>query len=247
MIVNCSREFTRFGVSLILIFAVILPARVYADTRYVSDVLVITLREGQGAGFKVLTTLRSNTPLEVLEQDKNYLRVRTRQGIEGWVPARYIVTEPPKAIMIARLNRELAGLQKKLATVTAQNTELKTNLQATEKMRLTEQQQARSNRQSYGDQLDQTTDELRKLTAQYKTLQDQSKNVLELVRLKDELSKSNQTLTAQNKELKTAMTRLEKENFNLSAQKMVWWFLAGAAVIIVGFLIGKASRRRNYY
>jgi len=68
--------------------------------------LVITLRTGQGQGYKVIKTLKTDTPVEVLEESENYLRVRTEEGEEGWVAKQYITSEVPKPIIIEGLKEE---------------------------------------------------------------------------------------------------------------------------------------------
>ncbi len=48
---------------------------VYAETLYVSDQLIITLREGKGNEYKIIESLKTGTPLEVIEESGNYLKV----------------------------------------------------------------------------------------------------------------------------------------------------------------------------
>ena len=85
-----------------------------ADRRYVSDRLIITLRETPNTNGRVLRTLKTDTPVEVLEESGRYLRIRTEAGEEGWVDKQYITPETPKPIIMARLHDEMNRLQEKI-------------------------------------------------------------------------------------------------------------------------------------
>ena len=56
-----------------------LAGNAVAETRYVSDVLEITMRSGKGTSFGITRMLRSGTAVQVLEVDKKsgYTQVRT--------------------------------------------------------------------------------------------------------------------------------------------------------------------------
>ena len=50
--------------------AIIMPIhKVWADTQYVSDKLIITMRDGKSTDFKIIKTLKTGTPVDVLEED----------------------------------------------------------------------------------------------------------------------------------------------------------------------------------
>ncbi len=82
-----------------------------AKTQYVSDQLVITLRAGKGNEYKIIKMLTAGTPLEIIEEEKDYLKVRTQDGQEGWVLTQFITSETPKAQIIAGLRQELDRLK----------------------------------------------------------------------------------------------------------------------------------------
>jgi len=96
----------------ILLFALLIPLWVavglaHADRRYVSDRLIVTLREAPRKDGMALRKLGTGTPVEVLEESGRYLRVRTEEGEEGWVGKQYISSEVPKPIIIAGLSKEI--------------------------------------------------------------------------------------------------------------------------------------------
>ena len=89
----------KFIIFLLMLFSLTLSAVIVcAQTQYVSDELVITLREGQGSQYKIIKMLKTGTPLEIIEESDPYLKVRTEKGDEGWVLNQYITEETPKTV-----------------------------------------------------------------------------------------------------------------------------------------------------
>ncbi|MDY6857216.1 MAG: TIGR04211 family SH3 domain-containing protein [Thermodesulfobacteriota bacterium] len=86
----------------------------HGDTRYVSDMLILNLRDRPGKGYKVITRLYSNTPVEVLGESGRYFRVRTEDVKEGWVAKQYINSKPPKSLIFSRLEKVINRLNKKV-------------------------------------------------------------------------------------------------------------------------------------
>ncbi|UCE34593.1 MAG: TIGR04211 family SH3 domain-containing protein [Deltaproteobacteria bacterium] len=105
--------------SLLLLFLllILMSAQVgtaQADRRYVSDRLIISLREAPNSDGKALGTIKTDDPVEVLEESGPYLRVKTGAGEEGWVPGQYVTAETPKPIIIAQLKDEMNRLREKI-------------------------------------------------------------------------------------------------------------------------------------
>ncbi len=104
--------------SLIIVFlAALIPLAASAETRFVE--VEVTLRTGQGTEFGIVRMIRSGTPVEVLEQDRQsgYTRIRMPGGTEGWILTRYLTDSPigaeelvaarQRIDQLARENREL--------------------------------------------------------------------------------------------------------------------------------------------
>ena len=105
--------------SLMLLFLLVillsaLVGTAQADKRYVSDSLVLTLREAPNSDGRILGTIRTGDPVEVLEESGRYLRVQTNAGEQGWVAEQYITAETPKPMIIAQLRDELDRLQERI-------------------------------------------------------------------------------------------------------------------------------------
>lgn len=89
------------------------------QTVYIDDELVIPVRSSPDSESRILHKgVRTGTALEVLTQNVNgYIKVKTPEGIEGFVPVKYISKEPVAKQKLAEAERALAALreeQKKL-------------------------------------------------------------------------------------------------------------------------------------
>ena len=146
-----------------------------AKTQYVSDELVINLREGKGNEYKIIKMLRNGTPLNILEEAEQYLKVRTEEGLEGWVLKQYITSETPKTAIIAERDRLSSLLG-----------------------------------QCSGDK----------------------------VSLQNELKTAKLSVT-ETESLRKEISRLER-------LQILWWFLAGGGVFLVGWITGRVSRKKRY-
>ncbi|MFA9462061.1 TIGR04211 family SH3 domain-containing protein [Thiohalorhabdus methylotrophus] len=111
-----------------------------AETRYVSDQLKITLRDGKGLQHTILESLVSGTPVEILKVDRKngYTYVRAPSGREGWVHTRFLMDEPAARNRIADMRKrmqrnqarmeKMEGQQEKLQALRKENGQLKAEL-----------------------------------------------------------------------------------------------------------------------
>jgi len=192
-----------------------LAGNAVAETRYVSDVLEITLRSGKGTSFGITRMLRSGTAVQVLEVDKKsgYTQVRTKSGKEGWVLSRFL--------MNGRAARErLAATEKSLAELELENRKLTTSMST-------------------------LTEEKKTLASNLGELEGESRSVSqELTEIKRTAS-SALAIDSENKDLKGRLVSLERqlqtvqqENQSLKDRTARDWFMVGAAVVLLGIIIG---------
>ncbi len=187
-----------------------------AETRYVSDLLVVTVRDQPSNAAQVLTTVQTGAPLEVLEELHDFLRVRTEKGIEGYIRSQYVSGELPKTERIAQLQATISQQQQKI-------TELSASLDSI---------------QNRAENLSETAKELGRVKADYQALQKTSANVLQITRERDQLQQENSDLT-------NRMQQLKEENDLYLRTGVIKWFLAGAGVLCFGWLLGKISRKKT--
>jgi SH3 domain protein len=214
------------------------PAAQAADTRYVTDQLVITLRDAADANAKVLATLRTDTAVEVLQDEGRFLKVRTRDGQEGFVLSQYITRDTPKPVIIAGLEKTVDRLKAKQITLTKEKDDLATQLAAAKTSQGDQIQTLQRQHDQLAEELTRTQSALKAQTARYQALAASAKNVMQTVKERDELRSANSSLSAE-------VATLRKENSQMLRTGMIRWFLAGAGVFFFGWLAGKVSRRKR--
>ena len=195
--------------ALILLFA----TAATAETRYVDDDLVITMRTGQGTTYQIVKSLHSGTPLEVLEEGEQYTRVRTSDGIEGWVLSRYLSKTPIARDRLVRAEKRISQLQADKQELQKALNELKQEKGSVEK----EQQ----NLSAESEKLRQELEHLRKVAAR----------PIELERQKNDLQ-------SKQEQLQSEIEQLKSDNARLEDRTQREWFITGASVLFGGILLG---------
>ncbi len=210
-----------------------------AETRYVVDELVITLRLGKSPNHKIIKNLKTGSPLEVLEDDdKTYIKVRTPDGAVGYVLRQYVSSDIPKKQIIKKLETRNSSLQKKISNLEAAKSNLEKQLKTIEKNYNQEFSEISTASSDMKQKLEQALNNERTASEKYTTLLGQAENVLEIAAERDELLQKNIKLEAD-------VTRLVNENDELSDSRMIKWFLAGGGVLFFGWIIGKISRKKR--
>ena len=224
--------------TLVLLASYVLVEPAAADTRYVGDQLIITMRQGKSNQHKILKTLTTGTPLEVLEEDESYLKVRTTDGIEGYVQRQYMSSNPPKTQRIEELEMLNSSLQKKISSLEETNSSLEMQLRTLQENYNQKFSTISAKSADMEQNLEQALNNEQIMAEKYETLLAQAENVVEIAAERDELLQKN-------KRLETEVTALLKKNDKLADSRMVKWFLAGGGVFLFGWIIGKISRKKR--
>lgn len=191
----------------------LLATAAVAETRYVDDKLVITMRTGKANTFKIVRTLTSGTALEVLEEDGNHSLVRAPDGAEGWVLTQYLSSTPIAKQRLSRVEQQLAGVRQ-------ENRKLQQQLAALKEEKSTIEQ-ARSGLDSEAEELRSELAELRKVAARPVELAQENKTLSDkLARTQDELE------------------QLQHDNERLEDRSQREWFITGAGVLGGGIFLG---------
>ncbi len=201
----------------------------WAETRYISDQLVVTVRTGPGNQYQILETLKTDSPIEILEESKEYVKGRTKKGTEGYILKQYVTTSLPKTIQINRLEKEKASLQQQLKNQQEERQQ-QAGLASSEKAKVT----------ALSTDLQQVRGELETVSKEYAELKERSEGVLELTSERDQLLEENQRISGE-------LSVLQEENKDFHRSNMIQWFLAGGGVFFFGWLIGKISRKKRGY
>jgi len=224
-----SASTTKLSTSLIGLILCAMASTAAAETRYVSDDLSITLRSGQSTQHQILKSLSSGTPLEVLEtnDESGYTRVRTPQGLEGWVITRFLMDHPGA-------QDQLADATKKLARLEEENKDLKSKLSSVSGDKNSLDKDKRT-LLAKTDKLQSDLDHVRKTAA----------NALAIEKEKDRLAE-------ENRGLQSKIQLVEEQNADLKDRSNREWFVRGAGVVIAGIILGlilpkmRFRRRSNW-
>ena len=82
---------------------VIASFAVTAETVYVIDHLAVGVHEEKVLNSAIIKVLPTGTTLEVLERDEELVRVRTDDGLEGWVDKNYVMQDKPAQLALLEL------------------------------------------------------------------------------------------------------------------------------------------------
>jgi len=191
-----------------------------AETWYVTDSLEITLRTGPELDRKITAMLKSGQAMEIIDKGEEWSQVRLPSGREGWVLNRFIQEELPVKIQFETLQKKyndlLAGADEPLQKLKEVNSE---NI-------------------SLRTELTRTKRDFGALQKSYKELRETTADARRIKSERDQLS---QELSDQSKE-----TRRLKSDLAMAEKKSTqWWFIAGAGVLLFGFVIGFAVRPRR--
>ena len=252
MIFNKRNFRPTFLFSLFLIVTVAQAA--WAETRYVSDQLVISLREGRSPSDTAVAFLVAGTPVEILKETNNHLFVRIANGQEGWVRSKFILKQRPKSMVIKELKAEIKELENQIETMgtqagtTAEDSsdirqiyELK--FKSMEAVLEKEKQSSATARA----ELKEMKTRNKKLQADVNKLAEQNKSLANeddgSEALKKEINKLRQT----NQELNQELAQMDTAGQPSTLSSAIKWFLAGGGVLLIGLFLGRSVPRKNPY
>ncbi len=209
--------YPEFSIKNILLSAFLLVGCAHAvaaeEIYYVSDQLVITLRAGQGDEFRIIKTLRSGTPVEVLEEGEAFAHIRVADGTEGWVRKQYLQDKPTAQVSLDQLSARFKRTQ-------------------AENRQLGQQLNALKNKHAALDK------EHKRLVKDSKALRKENIHLNQLAQQPLRLEKENQSLKAESVRIKQENERLRSENAGHRESTAQTWFMYGAAVLLLGILAG---------
>lgn len=195
-----------------------------AEKAYVTDSFEITLRSGPSVQNKIISLIRSNQPLEILESQENWSHIRLlehEQGdAEGWVLSRYLVTRLPWKIQAESLKQENSQLKEKVGHIEKEWGEV-----------------ARKE-EDLSKELIKYKQSLHKLSNEYKALKQGS---AEYLKVKEAYDDTNTKLEASQK----TVQKLTRENEHLRSSERNKWFGMGALVLLSGLMIGSVIGRQE--
>lgn len=217
-------------VNLVLVLTIFLFAQtgLAVKTAYVTDLCQVNLRSGPGTDYRVVSALSSGFVVEIVGKKAGWSNVRlVKEGgeaIDGWILDKYLVDQPPWAAQAKTMN---ASLKEQLACIIEEKNQL-------------------SERETHlAQQLKDTTEKLQTVQQDYDTLKAGSSDYL---KLKQEYTATKAALAEAQENVRTQASEID----DLKISQKVRWFIAGALVLICGWVIGvimgryQRKRRSNF-
>lgn len=200
---------------LIALSLALVSATAVAETRYVQDQLEITMRTGESTRNSIIRMLASGDRVELLESnpDSGYSRVRTRDGTEGWVLTRFLMTEPAA-------RQQLASLRVQAATLREEQGRLETELEG-----------MRAENASLRSQLADTEERYRLASRELDEIRRAAADVLAV-------NENNKQLSQQITDVRQELDTMQAEADQLRRDSNRNWFMTGAGVAFGGLLLG---------
>ena len=207
-------------VIIVLVITALWSASAFAETRYVSDRLEITVRAGAGNEYRIIRMLNSGQRVEIVEPGDDWSRVRIPGGQEGWTLTRFLQSDPPARQTVQTLTARLEPLE-------LENTSLK---QENERL-------IRMNQEIEG-QLKEVVTQHETSVAAHEKLREESSEFLEM---KEEHKQFLSDIEEKNLRIEELEGRVTEQFFS----KAISWFLAGAGVLLLGMLLGSRSKKKR--
>ena len=223
-----------------LVILCVFPQLCLAKTGYVSDMLLLTFRQGPGNSHAVIKTLKSDTPVSILDEQNGFYQVELQSKEVGWVDKKFIVFDLPKTIVIDQLNQNKRDLEAKLSSLESSFKTMEDNLLSRDdasSQKITALEAALKTALAEKQRLNTEFSDSRE---KYNTLIKQSKNIQDIVN-------ENKVLKDNNKTLIRDLQQLKGENKSLFKTGMIKWFLAGVGVLLTGWIVGQSvsSKKRG--
>ena len=164
--------------------------------------------------------LESGQRVRVVELHDDWSLVENSDGKQGWVLTRFLTDSEPKSSLLEKLRAKHESLSEQAKVLRQENETLK------------------SENGVLKSELETNKKALEELSSSYKTLKAESAEFIEL-------KTREQEARVKVDELSLKTEKLEKEASRLRTRQSIRWFVAGAGVLFVGFVIGLVSRSKR--
>jgi len=191
-----------------------------AETVYVSDVIKLSVRSGPGNEHKAIALTESGQPLELIKPGEEWSLVRLANGAEGYVLARYLTTVQPGRFQYGQLQDKIKALTVQAAGRAEENSRLK------------------AENEKLAAAVSGSQKQIDSLRSEYETFKQEASDLVGLKAKTD-------ALTAELEQKNKQLAALETQPDNVYRTTDLYWFLAGAAVLFVGFLTGYSAKRQR--
>lgn len=195
----------------------------HAETAYINDQLEVTMRSGESTRHSIESMLTSGTALEVLARndETGYAQVRLPSGRSGYVLSRFLTDRP-----VAR-DRLLAAEQS-LARLTSQKANADDELAV-----------LRADNRDVSEKIEDLVNRNEALALELSQVRSTAADALNI-------DAENKRLNARLTDSEKTIARLTLENEQLAGRTTQWWFVLGAAAVLLGALLGFTLPRMRW-
>ncbi|MFT5658752.1 MAG: SH3 domain protein [Gammaproteobacteria bacterium] len=186
-----------------------------AATKYVTDEFEVTMRSGTSTANNIIRMLKSGQRVTILEEDlaSKYSLVETEDGKTGYVLNRYLLEGTSARSQLEKLKIQSDRQNELITTLNVQVKDLESVLD-----------NEKSDNSSLNEKLSSTENELTHVT-------NAAENTLSIM-------DDNKRLNSIEQELLEDKRQLSDENARLKDSTKMDWFIRGAAVSLIAFLLG---------
>ncbi|UCG13372.1 MAG: TIGR04211 family SH3 domain-containing protein [Deltaproteobacteria bacterium] len=196
-----------------------LGGQALATTYYVSDTtLEANLRAGTGIEYRIIALVRPGASVTLLGEKDGWAQVALRDGRTGWIFKRYLSERPPWRLTAQKLAEKNQELESRVGTIE-------------QSQRVLQQENNRLRKK-----LNVEHQELQGVRQEYETLKKGAANYLEL-------KTAYENLTSEAQQRKDQLEKVQEAYEHLKLSTSLRWFLSGAGVLILGWLLGLSMGR----
>jgi len=190
----------------------------WAETAYIVDSIKVALRSGPGNDQKSLGMAESGNPVEVLKSGEEWSLVRLGNGTEGFLLTRYLTATPPARFRLDQLQEKTKALTAQAASLLEENKRLK------------------GENEELAAAVSAARKEVAALHGEFDAFRQEASDVTAL-------KSRNDALAAELDQKKREVSQLESRPMAILENENLYWFLAGAVVLLVGFFAGYSVKR----
>ena len=197
--------------------------KTWAETLYVSDTTLETiLRSGPDVSNRIIAALPIGTKVTMISEEDGWAEVSLPDGRTGWTLARYLSDRPPWKFTAEKLAKEKERLESQISETESSNRELGQENDRLEKELASFDQDLEAAKKDY--------EALKKGARNYSGLQE-----------------AQEKLASELPELKARLARAQTAYDKLQSSTKMRWFLYGAGVMTLGWIVGliMSGRRRR--
>jgi len=234
---------------LFLLLIIVSNTSVFAASGYISNHLVVSLKNSIEEPNEVVTRVQTGDKVEIIGTKGKFMLVETEQGDQGWMNKQYLLFTKPKEVSIKLLREKNEKLREQLALEKKNNAKKLEDLRRTydtnsKQTLLVEKVAELEQIMGQRDELLQKTQQLQLSIQALETEQTRLKeNEKKHIELKNDRKALKEKVTQLRLQLDNKSQELTNKGLNIDPR--IPWFLAGGFILFFGFLIGKSSKKRK--